>query len=249
MFFKESIAEASKISNKIVKILLEQKTKYDVLKKIKFENNLLSHISQNQLLIPNEALIHCTSFSKEKLLQIKQEGILSSEFASKVKERYGETYFMADFFKNVCGKSITVKELLSSSNNPRLLRYLPTEDASASGEMLAFIVNTENPAIKKYLKKDLFADDHADLLGFIDEEFCYSLKSRKSMSQYNFKLGQSSIPLGIPYSTLSGIIIDKKIEQNAEKFAFLKQTFGKELLIISATGNILSHPKQHTFEN
>lgn len=249
MYFDETIANASKYSDKVVEILKNQKYNYDLLKTMKFSNGLKKYISHNQLFLPANALIHGTSFDMEKLLKIKSEGILSSEFANNRPDLYNETFYMADFFKNCTGRKMSIDELLSCKTTDMLLQYLPGKQGGTNTSYLAFIVNTENKTIKDYLSLDLFTSNNTDLLEFIDEEFCYSLERRKAISHYSNKLGQSSIPLGVPYSALCGIIIDYKTEnENIEELNFIKKVFGKDLFIISSSGRVLSKPKEQSLD-
>lgn len=250
MFFYKSLTQAEKISDEIVKILIDQKQKYDLLKKMKISNDLHKYIDENgKMVFPENSLVHGTSFDKNKLIKIKKDGILSSEFASNTPEKYGETYFMTDFFKNVSGAGLSITELLNCSKNKHLLKFLPSDTYHENVPRVAFILNSKDDNVKKYLSRDLFSKNNSELLDFIDEDFVYLLKKRRFIMEYDYKLGQSSFPIGVPYSALSGIVVDFMIEENLDYMNFIKNTFKKELFIISSAGKILSNPKDYCHNN
>lgn len=248
MYFDDAIKRANNLSDEIAYVLKDQKIKYDILSQKHFLNNLWNYISKDgKILIPSDALLHGTTFDKDNLLNIKKEGILASEFFNGRPDMFCETYFMADFFKNITKKDTPIADLLNCFDRSRLAEYLPNGNYHQNKFRVAFIVNTDNKDIKSYLKRDLFSNDNSELLEFVDEDFIYQIESRKHLIYYANKLGQSSIPIGIPYSALSGIIVDGMLEElNDGDMKFLKQTFGKELFIISSNGKVLSSPKQKT---
>lgn len=246
MFFNKTLAEAKKISDEIVRIIIDQKQKYNLLKKMKISNDLHNYIDKNgKMVFPENALIHGTSFDKNKLIKIKKDGILSSEFASNAREKYGETYFMTDFFKNVSGADMSISNLLHCSKNKHLLRFLPSDEYHENIPNVAFILNPKDDNVKKYLSRDLFSENNSELLDFIDEDFVYSLRKRRFIMEYGYKLGQSSFPIGVPYSALSGIVVDFMMEENLDYMNFIKNTFKNELFIISSAGKVLSNPKDY----
>jgi hypothetical protein len=194
-----------------------------------------------EVFLPNNSLVHGTKFDVQKLKQIKQDGILASEFSCGQYDAYDETFYMADFFKNVTGKPLSIKELLSCKKEGAM-QYLPSNQKSAT-PTVAFIVNTCCKEAQNYLSLDLFSDSNSALYPFIDEEMFFSIERRKHLHQYNYKLGQASIPIGVPYSMLCGIIVDKTIqENNNNELDFLKQLFGEELCFFSTNGEVLHYP-------
>ncbi|PKK96072.1 MAG: hypothetical protein CVV59_00415 [Tenericutes bacterium HGW-Tenericutes-4] len=241
MFFKE-VLENEK-SYHIKTVLKEQKKKYDQLKVQCFSNFLGACVKNNEVVLPPDALIHGTKFNENVLSGIKKEGILASEFAKFEADAYDETFYMADFFKNVTGQNMPVAELLNSISHEKVISYLPNIKNAKDTPKLAFIVNSQDKAVVNYLELDLFSDNNSELLSFIDEEMFFSIPRRRRMQQYNYKLGQSSIPIGVPYSALSGVIIDKTLQENENgELDFIKNLFGKELFIISIEGSILHSP-------
>jgi len=243
MFFNEFLKNEK--NEFIKKVLLNQKEKYDTLKQKLFKNNLVNYVIDGKVFLPKDALLHGTKYDTQKFKSIKENGILSSEFAMKKYDSYQETFYMADFFKNVSEKHLSIKELLSCENNSSI-HYLPSLVADSQ---VAFIVNTDEEQIKQYLKTDLFSDNNSDLYSFIDEEMYFSIERRKHLHQYNYKLGQSSIPIGVPYSALCGIIVGKKlIENKNNELDEIKKIFGKELFIISYEGELINNQQKENVE-
>jgi len=243
MFFDELLKNEK--NEFIKKVLVNQKKKYDALKQKTFKNNLVNYLIDGKVFLPKDALLHGTNYDIQKFKSIKESGILSSEFAMKKYDSYQETFYMADFFKNVAGKPLSIMELLSCENNANI-HYLPSLVADSQ---VAFIVNTDNEQIKEYLKTDLFLESNSDLYPFIDEEMYFSIERRKHLHQYNYKLGQSSIPIGVPYSALCGIIVGKKITENKNnELDEVKKIFGNELFIISCDGEILNNNQKENVE-
>lgn len=246
MFFKEVLEKER--SRKIKTVLLEQKKKYDYLKTKQFYNFLFSYLNSSEIVLPPNTLLHGTKFDIETLKSIKRDGILASEFSKNCSDYYNETFYMADFFKNVTDKNITVKELLNCYNGHDVINYLPN-DKNSDVKRVAFIVNTQDKQIENYLKLDLFSKNNESLYSFIDEEMFFSIERRKMLYQYSYKLGQASIPVGVPYSALCGVIIDKTIEENKNgEFDTIKNLFGKELFIISSKGKVLHLPQASLME-
>lgn len=217
---------------------------FNIVKNLKFENNLFLHKNENKIILPTGTLIHGTTANLEVLSSIKQNGILSSEFVTGRKDIYNETYFMADFFKVPTVQPLSIQTLLTCFDRNQVINYLPNIVADNGAERVAFIVNTENKIAKKYLEKDIFdGKTNADILGFIDEEFYFSLERRKLLPQYNLTLGQSSILVGVPYSMLNGLIVDKNIQEtNPKLLCKITEMFKDDLFIMDTSGEILSSP-------
>lgn len=247
MYFNEIIAKEE--SKSVRTVLIEQKKRFDALKKQKFFNNLADKVENDEVMLLPDTLLHGTKFDMNTLKGIKKNGILASEFAHAKPDFYRETFYMADFFKNVTGKELPVHEALTSFNKNYVINYLPEVSDKTGENRVAFVVNTSDKRIKKYLELDLFSEKNEQLLPFIDEEMYLSIQRRKIFYYYNFKLGQSSIPLGVPYSCLSGVIVDNEIEKNEEKLKIIKNLFGKELVIISSSGKILMKPALESEQN
>lgn len=240
MYFNEVLKKENIIA--IKKVLLKQKEGYDFLKTKTFDNMLFSCVKNNKLILPANTLVHGTNFDFDVLKEIKKDGILASEFSKKQNDFYDETFYMADFFKNITDQDLTIEELLHC-HKEHTIAYLPGSKEVGKNK-IAFIVNPNNKTIQEYLKLDLFSESNGELLSFIDEEMYFSISRRKRLYQYDYKLGQSSIPIGVPYSALSGIIIDKTLEENKNgELNELKNLFGGELFIVSEEGIILHTPE------
>ncbi|MDD4350989.1 MAG: DUF2913 family protein [Clostridia bacterium] len=249
MYFEETLKQAERYSDRIVEILVDQKAKYDELSVATIQNELYDCIDENnKLILPANALIRGTSFNKDKMQQIKKEGLLSSEFAQNKPEKYGETYYMVDFFKNVTNVPLNIDKLLNCTTNGNLLKFLPYGILHDNKPKVAFVVASQDESVRKYLSRDAFSENNNELLEFFDEDFIYEIRPRRCIKEYGYVLGQSSFPIGVPYSAISGIILDYMIEQDADALNFIKKTFGKDLLIISSNGNVLSTPKTYLIE-
>lgn len=242
MYFKEILNKI--IISNVKQALLEQKQKFDLIKNIKFNNSVLNFNANGQVFLKENTLVHGTKFNMDKLKNIKESGILASEFADNKPDLHNETFYMADFFKVTKKGGLTVKEMLSCFDHNKVVNYLPLNKETTSPK-LAFVINNNQPLINKYLKLDLFNNDNNEkLYSFIDEEMFFSINRRQRLYQYNYKLGQSSIPIGLPYSAISSVIVDKTIENNKNKeLDLIKGLFGADLNIISVNGKVISKPK------
>ncbi len=242
MYFKEQI-EKLVDEPEIKNILLEQKARYDFLNSKTLNDNLKDYIKDGEFVFPPDGLIHGTQFDLSKMQSIKKDGILASEFSIMKSDAYNETYYMADFFKNVTGRDISIQQLLTCFKGEHAIRYLPDTNLSNESK-IAFVVNTKKLIVKNYLELDLFSNKPNNLYYFIDEEMFYSLSRRKRLYHCDYLLGQSSIPIGVPYNALCAVIVDKSIEDSkATKLKSIVEIFGEDLLIVSSNGKVLSSPK------
>lgn len=186
---------------------------------------------QGRLVLEEGTYIHGIEFDENNLINIKNEGLVAPEFRTNI----GDTIYMRSLCVFEVNKNQSLRQYYNKYSNlsrenfdegtgcgksyyngvgvalAEEARYLPIEN---SKDKIAFIINP-NEYTKKF-KKD---------------------KLNKGLpNEYNRGY---EIPIGLPSNLISGIMITRKLVNDKQKIAKLKQIF-PDKYIVTPDGDIIN---------
>ena len=228
------------------RIIFNQLFNFFSLQNSKFKNLNYQKDSNGKLILPQGTLLHGTGatlgknefLSNEQLKSISNNGIIAPEFLGS-QEKFDETYYCADFFKveqtqNLHEYAKTHREFILNSTKQEApeANYLPVTNQK---DRITFIIQpNDNEHFNKLLEFDIYKNNEQG--GF--------MKSLTGNLSYVYNLGWtnrlSSILIGLPPNTFSGIWISKNL--NTSQTIQILQTYFRDCFIVDNTGEFIAEP-------
>ena len=246
--YDNSIEEAGKHEEEILqqieeiqKFLDKQKEIYEKLKEKKGKNNELQvNPETGRVIFEEGTLIHCASEGDyEKLVNIKDKGIMSGDFIGIPEANNQETFLCADFYR--------ADERIDSKNF--FERICESDSSACRGPFsekwkhclkLAFIINPDFK-LKDLLDTDMYKKENSN---HVMQNMLNLLESYTDE-----KYGQvSAIPYGIPSSVISGIVLGDYLLQNEQYVRTIQQLF-PNCYILTHEGKVFFNPTLSKEEN
>lgn len=235
-----------KLSNGQKQVIFEQLYNYFNLQNSNFKNLAYQKDANGKLILPKGTLLHGTGetygkksfITQEQLQSISKNGIIAPEFFGSA-EQFNETYYCADFFKVTESQTLheyskthreyvlgNTKQIAPEAN------YLPVLNQK---DIIAFIIQpNKNEIFNKLLDFDIYkSNEH--------KKFMQSLTGNVSYI-YHLEWADrlSSILVGLPVNTFSGIWISKNLN-TSQTLNTLKQYFS-DCFIVDNSGEFLFEP-------
>lgn len=248
------IERYGKKSKDVRRILEEQYKIYKSFKDSDIKNTFLNLINEeeNDLILKENTLLHGTRYDEKKLNSIKENGILSGEVF--VEEEDEETNACADFYRVEENQNILdfsdremgrffhdVNEIVPLSktftvHKPGISEMAKRDFLAGYGENsnITFIIDSNVAEI--FQKYDYYRqNENKDIIGQIINTQAVDIF---------FKKNKMSSPLiGIPFNAISACVVGLEIEKDDKRMKFINDTFGKDIIILSIDGRILSMPE------
>lgn len=238
---EEHVDEILQQVDEIQKFLAQQRKTYQRLRESKGKsNNLQVNKKTGEAIFDEGTLIHCASeCSYEKLLNIKDKGIMAGDFIGIPEFNNQETFYCADFYR--------ADQKMNSTNFFERIRESDSHSCrSPFSEQwkhclkLAFIINP-NAELKDLMDTDMYKKQNSD---HIMQKMLHLLE--KYMGEKNGQV--SAIPYGIPSNFLSGIVVGDYLLQNEEYMRVLQQVF-PDCYILTHQGKTFFNPALSKEEN
>lgn len=246
--YNNSIEEARKHEEEILKQIDEiqkfldrQKKRYEKLKEKEGKNNGLQVSPETERVVFEEGtLIHCASEGYyEKLVNIKDKGIMSGDFIGIPEADNQETFLCADFYR--ADERIDSKKFFDRiGESDSLACRGPFSEKWKHCLKLAFIINPDIE-LKDLLDTDMYKKENNN----------HVMQNMLSLleSYTDEKYGQvSAIPYGIPSSAFSGIVVGDYLLQNEQYMRTIQQLF-PDCYILTHEGKVFFDPTLSKEEN
>ena len=246
--YNNSIEEAGKHEEEILqqieeiqKFLDRQKEIYEKLKEKEGKNNGLQvNPETGRVVFEEGTLIHCASEGYyEKLVNIKDKGIMSGDFIGIPEADNQETFLCADFYR--ADERIDSKKFFDRiGQSDSLACRGPFSEKWKHCLKLAFIINPDIE-LKDLLDTDMYKKENRN----------HVMQNMLSLleSYTDEKYGQvSAIPYGIPSSAFSGIVLGDYLLQNEQYIRTIQQLF-PDCYILTHEGKVFFDPTLSTEEN
>lgn len=182
----------------ILKFLEKQKNLYEQLEKINILPRELKTNENGEIIFDEGTLIHCAGkCSYDKLLGIRDKGIMAGDFIGIPESNNSETYFCADFYRTDSQMQFGdfIERIKESDAVPKRGPFGRTIGNSTK---IAFILDF-NPDMKKLTDTDMYRTQNSNHPMQFVLNLLESYKGEK-----NGRV--SAIPYGVPSSFISGII-------------------------------------------
>lgn len=222
----------------IIKFFALQQKKYQEISNKKIINKT-SKYNEDEIMLPNGTLIHCAGECDfDKLLSIRDKGIMAGDFVGIPETNNGETYFCADFYKK--DDDLNSKEFFKKIEQSDIsYNRSPFGEKMLNSTRLAFIIQPSKE-IDDLLQSDMYLKKNKD----------NPLQKALNLVEYSEIAvnNVSAIPYGLPGNAISGIIAGDLLIQNKEYMLMLKNMF-PECFIIDREGRAFYSPELSNEKN
>lgn len=221
--------------------LKKQWSLFQKLKGVKTTNPLKLRVQKGLPELLAGTLVHGTKYSREKIKNLKEEGVLSGELIGIPED--SETHFCADFFK--APETVSVRDYIEwyhtldkthgidgsvSKIRSKMERAFLPNKSSRTNDQIGIVIDPNVAELKNLLRMDPYTAEGGKEMEAIVSQLPYRPDSAEGQRL-------SAILCGIPGNFISALILPDKLAHDKDEIKFMKSVFGEDVLLFDMSGN------------